>query len=127
MRTPEACGLRRVLRVGVRRRVLAAGGRDVHSLRSLTALLRLVLDASALGQGPEPVHLDVGVVDEEILAPLVRRDEAVALRVVEPLHSSGRHYTSLQTTCTSLAGEAQSTHTSSDRSLTDSGPADRLP
>src|SRR4051794_38749538 len=113
---PEKCGRRRREAPGVCSALasedgLTAGGRDVHSLRSLAALLRLVLDAGALRQGPEPVHLDVGVVDEEVLPPLVRRDEAVALRVVEPLHSSGRHYTSLRNYFHEPCREAQSTHT----------------
>src|SRR5262249_47635393 len=39
---------------------------------------------------------DRAVVDEDVLAPLVLRDEAVALVVSEPLHGSGCHvYTSL--------------------------------
>src|SRR6478609_6099941 len=61
---------------------------DVRSLGALGALTALVLDLRAFDERLEPVAGDRGVMDKEILRPLVRRDEAVALRVVEPLHSS---------------------------------------
>src|SRR4029079_13981287 len=64
---------------------------DVHGLRSLVAALGVVGDLRALRERLEAVGVDAGVVDEEVLATVVRRDEAEALVVVEPLHGSGRH------------------------------------
>src|SRR5918994_579687 len=75
-------------------------GDDVVGLRALLALAGLELHLRTLGQGLEALAADAGVVDEEILASVLRRDEAVALRVVEPLDGSGCHmsYTSLPMT-----------------------------
>jgi len=53
------------------------------------------LDLRALIEGLEAVARDAAVVDEQILARPVRGDEPVPLRVVEPLHGSGRHMRSL--------------------------------
>src|SRR4051794_19791774 len=76
-------------RAGRSRRDLQRG--DVDGLRALVAGLGLVAHARALGQGPEALPADARVVDEEVLAGLVRRDEAEALVVVEPLDGSGGH------------------------------------
>src|SRR5262249_28726695 len=77
---------------------VAAGldGLNIDRLGALLTFARLELDLRVLAERLEPLTDDVGVVDEEVLATLVRRDEAVALRVVEPLHGSGCHidYTS---------------------------------
>src|SRR5439155_25197376 len=64
---------------------------DVRRLRSLLTLTRLVLELRAFGERLEAIAGDVRVVDEEILVAFVRADEAVALRVVEPLDGSGCH------------------------------------
>src|SRR4029078_3732805 len=64
---------------------------DVDRLRALLALALLVLDSSILLQRLEAVAGDVRVMDEEVLSTPVGRDEAVTLRVVEPLHGSGCH------------------------------------
>src|SRR4026209_43600 len=64
---------------------------DVDRLRALLALALLVLDASVLLQRLEAVAGDVRVMYEKVLSPSVGRDEAIALRVVEPLHGSGCH------------------------------------
>src|SRR5262245_50262695 len=66
---------------------------DVDRLRALLALALLVLDASILLQRLEAVAGDVRVMYEQVLSTPVGRDEAVALRVVEPLHGSGCHST----------------------------------
>src|SRR4051794_12268215 len=65
--------------------------RDVDGLRALVARLGVIRDLRALGEGAEAVRVDAGVVDEEVLAPVVRRDEAEALLVAEPLDGSGCH------------------------------------
>src|SRR5919197_371138 len=64
---------------------------DVHRLRSLVADLLLVLHLGVLRQALEALAVDARVVHEEVAIALVRRDEAVALFVVEPLDGSGRH------------------------------------
>src|SRR5215210_5477047 len=69
--------------------------RDVDGLGALVPGLGVIGDLRALGQRLESVCVDAGVVDEEVLAPLVRRDEAEALVVVEPLDGSGCHRCSL--------------------------------
>src|SRR5919202_235748 len=75
--------------------VLATGERlqrgDVDGLRALVSRLGVVADAGALGERLEALGVDARVVDEEVLARVVRRDEAVALVVVEPLDGSGGH------------------------------------
>src|SRR5215211_5880031 len=64
---------------------------DVRRLGALGAFTRLVLHLRVLGEGLEPVARDARVVHEEILPAVLRRDEAVPLRVVEPLHGPGCH------------------------------------
>src|SRR3954452_617374 len=64
---------------------------DVDSLGPLVAGLGVVGDLGPLGERLEAVAADAAVVDEQILAAVVGRDEAEALVVVEPLHGSGRH------------------------------------
>jgi hypothetical protein len=66
-------------------------GSDVCRLRAFLTLAGFVFDLRALREGLEAVACDVRVVDEEILVTLVRADEAVALRIVEPLDGSGCH------------------------------------
>jgi hypothetical protein len=51
----------------------------------------LVGDLLVLLKGPEPGTLYVGVVDENVPAPVVRGDEAVALLPAEPLDRSLDH------------------------------------
>src|SRR4051812_5852990 len=64
---------------------------DVDGLRPLVAGLGVVGDLRALSERLEAARVDAGVVDEQVLATLVRRDEAEALVVVEPLNGSGCH------------------------------------
>src|SRR5512141_699553 len=91
---PECKGGRSAPRSGpplpVRSNVLYARSHHVLSGGSLRALDHVELDLLALGEGLEPLHLDRGVVYEAVLAPGLRRNKAKALRVVEPLHGSGR-------------------------------------
>src|SRR5260370_17067044 len=58
---------------------------DVLRLQPLGALGDLELNRIALGETTEPLSLDRREVDEHIWTRLLR-DEAKALRVVEPLH-----------------------------------------
>src|SRR5881394_3980329 len=64
---------------------------DVRRRRPLLPLRRVVGDLLALFQRLEARALDRGVMAEQILAAVVRRDESEALRVVEPLHGTGSH------------------------------------
>src|SRR5688572_28571644 len=66
-------------------------GGYVHRLRALRPILGFVRDPCVLLERLEAAPLDTGVMDEEIAAALVRRDEAEALLVVEPLDGSGSH------------------------------------
>src|SRR3954468_2679838 len=63
----------------------------VRGLRPLGALLEFEFHLLAFRQAPEPLRLDGGVVDEHVLAAVVRRDESEALRIIEPLHGPVRH------------------------------------
>jgi hypothetical protein len=61
---------------------------DVRRLRALLPLARLELDLRALNEALEALAVDAAVVDEEVFAALVGRDEAVPIVVVEPLDDS---------------------------------------
>ena len=64
-------------------------------MRTLRPLLYVKCNLIALVQGLEAFALDCGVVNEAVLLPVLWRDEAEALRVVEPLHcTSGAHHPS---------------------------------
>src|SRR2546422_9602688 len=63
---------------------------DVSGLETLGAARDVELDAVALGQGFEALGLDRSVVNEHVLAAVLR-DETVPLGLVEPLHSSVCH------------------------------------
>src|SRR5919205_2918117 len=71
---------------------------------ALRALLRCVAHLRALGERLESAALDGAVVHEQVLARLIRRDEAEALVVVEPLHGSGRHGDALLALCGARRG-----------------------
>src|SRR4051794_19560478 len=68
---------------------------DVRRLRALRAFAELVLDLRTLRERAEAVARDRGEVDERVLAPVVRGDEAEALLVAEPLDDTGSHQTEL--------------------------------
>ena len=67
------------------------GQGDVVRLHALLALARRVGDLGTLSQRLEAVGVDAAVMDEQILAVVVRGDEAEALVVVEPLDGSVGH------------------------------------
>src|SRR6266536_1259931 len=64
---------------------------DVGRLQALRPLHDLELHLLSFREAAEAVHLDRGVVAEDVLATVVLGDEAEALRVIEPLHDAGRH------------------------------------
>src|SRR5436305_5814903 len=80
-------------------RVILAGHRgaggldlpDVYRLRALVAGLFVVGDLGVLLERLEAVPLNAAEVDEEVAIALIWSDEAEALLVVEPLHSTRRH------------------------------------
>src|SRR5262249_20332540 len=89
-------GLLTVGRRGPRARAARSKGSDrldVDRLRAFLSLAGLVLDLRVLGQRLEAGADDVRVVHEQVLTALVRGDEPISLRVVEPLHGSGSHET----------------------------------
>src|SRR4051812_30951921 len=97
---------------------------DVDGLRALVAGLGVVGHLGTLGEGLEAAGVDAGVMDEQVLAVVVRRDEAEALVVVEPLDGSGRHgaFPPLRMCTTAAEGAhattaARNTGWPSDRSL----------
>jgi hypothetical protein len=63
----------------------------VGGLRSLLALGDIETDPLILREGPESPVLDGGVVDEQVGATLIRRNETETLFCVEPLNSSLSH------------------------------------
>src|SRR3954451_23222953 len=68
-------------------------GTNVGGLRALARLADLVLDLRALHERAETVTRDAREVDEGVLAPVVRGDEAEALLVAEPLDDTSCHTT----------------------------------
>src|SRR5665213_2768314 len=69
---------------------LLADLRYVLGRGTLLALHDLKLDALAFGEGLEARSTNRRVMNEAILRTILRRDESKALRVVEPLYSTGR-------------------------------------
>src|SRR5215211_1115618 len=67
-------------------------GGDVIRLHALLALSSLVGDLGTLVEALVAVAGYTRMVHEEILATLVRSDEAVALLVIEPLYRSLGHF-----------------------------------
>src|ERR1043166_3575241 len=63
---------------------------DVRGLEALRPVYDLEFHRVALTQRAEAVRLDGGMVDEDILATVLR-DEPEALRVIEPLYRTLRH------------------------------------
>src|SRR3954466_10836175 len=66
--------------------VLLRAASHVSCLRTLLALLDLVLDSFTFLERAIAIHLNGGVMHEQILAAGGRTDEPVALGVIEPLH-----------------------------------------
>src|SRR5947209_9893981 len=83
---------------GPRRARRRSAGADLVGLRALLALDDLEGDPLALVEALVAVHLDGGVVDEDVLAA-VHGDEAEALLGVEPLHGALCHVRSHVSCC----------------------------
>jgi hypothetical protein len=64
---------------------------DVARLHALLTTVRLIGDLVAFFEGLEPTSCYRAVVHEEVIASLIRLDEAVALLAVEPLDRSLGH------------------------------------
>src|SRR3954453_8012555 len=98
---------------------------DVDGLGALVAGLGVEGDLRALSQRLEAVGVDAGVMDEEVLATLVRGHEAEALVVVEPLHGSGSHDFPPRPMCTANAeGAATATTAGAEHSVVERGAPD---
>src|SRR3954447_8676978 len=98
---------------------------DVDGLGALVAGLGVVGHLRALSQRLEAVGVDAGVMDEEVLAALVRGHEAEALVVVEPLHGSGSHDFPPRPMCTANAEEAATATTAgAEHSVVERGAPD---
>src|SRR5689334_9198651 len=95
-------------------------GLDVGRRGTLRALLGLEAHLRALGERPEAAALDRAVMYEHVLAGVIRRDEAEALVVGEPLHGSGCHLAPLFVRCAAKARRQrlrERGHCSIERSL----------
>jgi hypothetical protein len=64
---------------------------NVLSLQTLGATRHFKFNLLSLLKGAEPIHLDRGVVAENIFSAAILREETEALCIVEPLDSSSRH------------------------------------
>src|SRR5439155_18843491 len=101
MAMPEATiiGILKMKKLAARPAFLEAGRLlqrlDVRRRGALLALRHVERDLLALFEGLVTRTLDRGVMGEEILAAVIRRDESEALRVVEPLHGTCRHINSI--------------------------------
>lgn len=61
---------------------------DVGGIFTLGTLADVEFDLLSLGQGAEPFATNRGIVDKEILASVIRGNEAVSFGVIEPLHGA---------------------------------------
>jgi hypothetical protein len=71
-----------------------SGGLDIGGLLALRALHDLEAHLLAFLEGLETLHVDGREVCEQILATFVGRNEAKALRIIEPLDNTSCHPTS---------------------------------
>ena len=101
-------------------------GADVRRLQALGALDDVELDLLALREAAEAVGLDGRVVAEHVLAAAILRDEAEALRVVEPLHRSSCHSRALST-CGRLDCRSGPSRSGSERQYASMPPRTLVP
>jgi hypothetical protein len=64
---------------------------DLARLQALLTLLRLELHTLALREVAEALHLDLGLMHEEIIPAAVRRNETETFFGVEPLNCAYTH------------------------------------
>ena len=64
---------------------------DIGSLLAFRALRDFELDFLTFFEGLKTVHVDRGEVSEQILAAVIRSDEAKAFGIIEPLNSTSCH------------------------------------
>lgn len=76
-------------------------GDDVLGRGAFGTLDDVELDAGSLGESLETLGLDRAVMNEAILAAVLRRDESETLLIVEPLYSSCSTHYALQLLCES--------------------------
>ena len=65
--------------------------RDIGSLLAFRALRDFELDFLTFFEGLETVHIDCGEVREQILAAVIRSDEAKTFGIIEPFNSTCCH------------------------------------
>src|SRR5687768_15347999 len=63
-------------------------GLNVRGLLALRALRHFEADLLAFLERLESAHLDCGKMREQVFAAVIRRDEAVAFRVIKPFHGT---------------------------------------
>jgi hypothetical protein len=68
-----------------------SGALDVGSLLALGALHNFEGNLFAFFQGLEAIHVDRGEMGEQILAAIIRSNEAKTLGIIEPFHSTDCH------------------------------------
>src|SRR5439155_14185713 len=88
----------RAPRGDVRKTLSGSDRTDVRCLLSLRALDDVELHLLTFGQRSVPIHLDGGVVDEDVIA-VGSGDEAEALLVAEPLDRTFCHVPSSRPRC----------------------------
>ncbi len=64
---------------------LSLGGADVFRRGSFGAFFKFEFHGLAFGQGAESFHLNFGLVEKTVLPSIIRSDETVTFRIVEPL------------------------------------------
>src|SRR5436305_4742442 len=74
---------------------------------ALRPLLGLVAHLGPFRQRPKAAALDRTVVNEQVLARIIRRDKAVALLAAEPLHGSRCHLHSSDRSCAAKRGRCK--------------------
>lgn len=92
-RTIKVCGLcpARAVGIAANGRIHSSGCLDVRGLLALRTLGDFKRHFLAFFKCLEAIHLDRGEVREKIFAAIVRSDEPVAFRVIEPFHSTSCH------------------------------------
>src|SRR5579862_9009379 len=73
--------------------------RDVDRLGALGPCFLLIGDLRSLGQRAISVAVDAAEMDEQVPSSIIRRDEAEALVVAEPLDGSRSHVSAFPSSC----------------------------